>query len=129
MAKQPRKSTAPKASKKKSAAPAEAPDRWTRKRAEAQVRATSGFRCRPVTDEERTEILRLHEAGDTAGRMAQEAKIMKRCGENLTDLIAGAPYDGQEHKDKCPKCGHAFGWRAPWFPGVDGMGAEGPTNE
>jgi hypothetical protein len=30
----------------------------------------------------------------------------KGCGQNLTDLIAKIPADGNEHKLKCPKCGN-----------------------
>ncbi len=111
----------------KSAEPAPVTDvaaaRWTRPRAEAHVRQQT-FRCRPVTAEDRAKIAGL--SGE--GRIAYDAGLIARCGAELTDLIAGAPFDGEVHSATCPN-GHPFTWRAPWFPGVDGMGAEGPTNE
>ncbi len=125
MAKQPRKSTASRASKQKGTATDQTPTdvaaaRWTRPRAEAHVRQQT-FRCRPVTAEDRAKITGL--SGE--GRIAYDAGLMGRCGADLTDLIAGAPFDGQIHSGACPN-GHPFTWRAPWFPGVDGMSAEGP---
>lgn len=113
---------------------------WTRETAEAHVRS-QGFRCRPIRPEERVVLLKLHAAGVTAeqegatadeleglalARQQVEAGIARRCGADLTAIIAGAPFDGQVHEAACPRCGNRFDWRAPWFPGVDGIGPDGP---
>ena len=43
------------------------------------------------------------------------ATIGKPCGFDKGQIIVQFPYDGEEHIEKCPKCGGVFSFRSPVF--------------
>lgn len=50
------------------------------------------------------------------------------CGYDVNDIICANPFDAQKHEAKCPKCGAVQDYIAPWYPGVDGIGEDGPVS-
>lgn len=79
-----------------------------------------GRKCRgPLAPDARKIVSLLLAEGKT--QEAQKAAVAldkakrKPCGYDFNETILAAPFDGEIHKYKCPKCGLVGVYRAPQF--------------